>query len=52
MTVIALVLFAVHLATAFEVRTWLQWPSSGDTGFRGLSGRLHAWATSGGTAAP
>lgn len=39
MTRAALVLFAVYLGVGFGLRTWLQWRRTGDTGFRGLSGR-------------
>ena len=39
MTVAALALFALYLAMAFGLRTWVQWRRTGDTGFRGVSGR-------------
>jgi protein-S-isoprenylcysteine O-methyltransferase Ste14 len=39
MTVAALGLFAVYLSAAFGLRTWLQWRRTGDTGWRGISGR-------------
>ena len=39
MTVAALVLFGVYLAVGFGLRTWLQWRRTGDSGFRGISGR-------------
>lgn len=39
MTAAALTLFAVYLTVGFGLRTWLQWRRTGDTGFRGLSGR-------------
>jgi protein-S-isoprenylcysteine O-methyltransferase Ste14 len=37
--VTALVLFAVYLLIAFVVRTWLQMRRTGDSGWRGISGR-------------
>lgn len=40
MIVAALVLYALYLAVGFGVRTWVQWRRTGDTGFRGISGRL------------
>jgi protein-S-isoprenylcysteine O-methyltransferase Ste14 len=39
MSVTALVLFAVYLLVAFVVRTWLQVRRTGDSGWRGISGR-------------
>lgn len=39
MTVAALLLFVAYLAIGFGVRTWVQWRRTGDTGFRGISGR-------------
>ena len=39
MTVAALVLFAAYLGVGFGLRTWVQWRRTGDTGFRGISGR-------------
>ncbi|WP_107767176.1 methyltransferase family protein [Nocardioides terrigena] len=39
MTVAALAIYAIYLGVAFGVRTWVQWRRTGDTGFRGLSGR-------------
>jgi protein-S-isoprenylcysteine O-methyltransferase Ste14 len=39
MSVTALVLFAVYLLIAFVVRTWLQLRRTGDSGWRGISGR-------------
>jgi len=39
MSVTALVLFAVYLLVAFVVRTWLQLRHTGDSGWRGISGR-------------
>jgi protein-S-isoprenylcysteine O-methyltransferase Ste14 len=47
MATAALVLFGVYLLTAFGLRTWLQVRATGDTGFRGISGRpgtLEWWA--------
>lgn len=35
----ALILFLVYLAVGFVLRTWLQWRRTGDSGFRGISGR-------------
>lgn len=40
MAIIGLVLFGVYLAVAFGLRTWLQYRRTGDSGFRGLSGRI------------
>ena len=37
---VALVLVAVYFSIAFGFRTWLQYRRTGDTGFRGLSGRV------------
>jgi protein-S-isoprenylcysteine O-methyltransferase Ste14 len=39
MAVTALALFAVYLGVGFVLRSWLQWRRTGDTGFRGISGR-------------
>lgn len=39
MTVAALVVYAAYLAIGFGLRTWLQWRRTGDSGFRGISGR-------------
>ena len=39
MAVAALALFGVYLLIAFGLRTWLQVRATGDTGFRGISGR-------------
>ena len=39
MTVAAMALFAVYLLLGFGVRTLLHWRRTGDTGFRGISGR-------------
>ena len=39
MTVGALALFTLYLTVGFGLRSWLQWRRTGDTGFRGISGR-------------
>lgn len=39
MSLAALALFGVYLGVGFVLRTWLQWRRTGDTGFRGISGR-------------
>lgn len=39
MTVAALALFAAYLVFGFAIRTFLQWRATGDSGFRGISGR-------------
>ena len=39
MNAAALVLFAVYLGIGFGLRTWVQVRRTGDTGFRGISGR-------------
>jgi len=39
MAVTALVMFGVYALAAFGIRTWLQVRATGDTGFRGISGR-------------
>lgn len=39
MTAAALVLFALYMGVGFAGRSWLQWRRTGDTGFRGISGR-------------
>ncbi|WP_148575349.1 methyltransferase family protein [Nocardioides caldifontis] len=39
MTVAALVLFGFYLGVGFVLRTLLQWRRTGDSGFRGISGR-------------
>jgi protein-S-isoprenylcysteine O-methyltransferase Ste14 len=39
MAAIALALFGVYLLVGFGLRTWLQVRATGDTGFRGISGR-------------
>lgn len=39
MAVVALVLLGLYFAVAFGLRTWLQYRRTGDSGFRGLSGR-------------
>lgn len=40
MTIAALVVYGVYLTLAFGLRTWIQWRQTGDSGFRGVSGRL------------
>ena len=40
MGLVALVLVGVYFSVAFGLRTWLQYRRTGDTGFRGLSGRV------------
>lgn len=39
MAVTALVMFGVYALAGFGIRTWLQVRATGDTGFRGISGR-------------
>lgn len=39
MSIAALVLYGIYIGIGFGVRTWVQWRRTGDTGFRGLSGR-------------
>ena len=39
MTTAALVAFGAYLGVGFGLRTWVQWRRTGDTGFRGISGR-------------
>lgn len=39
MATVALVLFGIYFAIAFGWRTWLQYRATGDSGFRGISGR-------------
>jgi protein-S-isoprenylcysteine O-methyltransferase Ste14 len=39
MSITALALFGVYLGIGFVLRSWLQWRRTGDTGFRGISGR-------------
>ena len=39
MAELALILYVVYLALAFGLRTWLQWRSTGSTGFHGVGGR-------------
>ncbi|MDT0186838.1 isoprenylcysteine carboxylmethyltransferase family protein [Microbacterium sp. ARD31] len=36
----ALGIYAVYLGVGFGLRTWLQWRRTGDTGWRGISGRF------------
>jgi protein-S-isoprenylcysteine O-methyltransferase Ste14 len=38
--VLALALYAVYLGVGFGLRTWVQWRRTGDTGWRGISGRF------------
>lgn len=38
MAATALALYLVYMATAFGLRSWLQWRHTGSTGFRGLHG--------------
>lgn len=39
MSVATLILFGIYLGTAFAWRTWAHWRRTGDSGFRGVSGR-------------
>ena len=39
MSVTALLLFLLYVGVGFGLRTWIQWRRTGDTGFRGISGR-------------
>jgi len=39
MAELALILYIIYLALAFGLRTWLQWRSTGSTGFHGVGGR-------------
>ena len=39
MAILGLGLFAVYMAVAFGLRTWLQYRRTGNSGFRGISGR-------------
>ena len=48
MAVVALVLFAIYFAVAFGIRTWVQYRQTGDTGFRGISGRIGSLEWTGG----
>lgn len=48
MAIAALVLFALYFAVAFNVRTWLHYRQTGDTGFRGVSGRVGSLEWTGG----
>lgn len=45
---IALALYAVYVATAFGLRSWLHWQRTGSTGFRGLPGPVGSLAWWGG----
>ena len=38
--VAALAIYAVYLGVGFGLRTWVQWRRTGDTGWRGISGRF------------
>lgn len=38
--VAALAVYALYLGVGFGLRTWVQWRRTGDTGWRGISGRL------------
>lgn len=40
LTVLALGLYALYLGVGFGLRTWVQWRRTGDTGWRGISGRF------------
>ncbi len=40
MAITALILFGVYFTVAFGIRTWMQYRQTGDTGFRGISGRV------------
>lgn len=40
MAAAALVLFAVYFLAGFVLRTLIQWKWTGDSGFRGVSGRV------------
>lgn len=47
MTAAALALYGAYLGLGFGWRSWIQWRRTGDTGFRGVSGRpgtLEWWA--------
>lgn len=47
MSIAALTLFGIYLGVGFVLRSWLQWRGTGDTGFRGISGRPGAERLSG-----
>lgn len=38
--VAALAVYALYLGVGFGLRTWVQWRRTGDTGWRGISGRF------------
>lgn len=38
--VTALAIYALYLGVGFGLRTWVQWRRTGDTGWRGISGRF------------
>ena len=38
--VAGLAIYAVYLGVGFGLRTWVQWRRTGDTGWRGISGRF------------
>ena len=40
MATVGLALFSLYFAVAFGLRSWLQYRRTGDSGFRGLSGRI------------
>lgn len=40
MALVGLALFTVYVSLAFGLRTWLQYKRTGDSGFRGISGRI------------
>jgi protein-S-isoprenylcysteine O-methyltransferase Ste14 len=40
LAVLALGLYALYLGVGFGLRTWVQWRRTGDTGWRGISGRF------------
>jgi protein-S-isoprenylcysteine O-methyltransferase Ste14 len=48
MAALALALFAIYFAMAFGIRTWVQFRQTGDTGFRGISGRIGSVEWTGG----
>lgn len=48
MAITALILFALYFTVAFGIRTWLQYRQTGDTGFRGISGRVGSLEWTGG----
>lgn len=40
LAVLALGIYALYLGVGFGLRTWMQWRRTGDTGWRGISGRF------------